>query len=107
VSKERARRRAERVAVAEKDKARRARRVARRARGRAFVQALTPRRRRRTGRLFLRRSRLHRIGIVALPLVAVAAICYLVADPALRFILIALLVLVLPAVVVVVFGRRS
>ena len=45
MSKERARRRAERLAVLEKEKAARARRVARRQRRRALVRKLTPRRR--------------------------------------------------------------
>jgi len=106
VSKERARRRAERLAVAERDKLRRARRVARRQRRRSLVRRLTPRRR-RTGRVFLRRSRGQRAGIVVLPLLAVAAVWYFVPDPALRVVLVALLRLVLPAVVVVVLGRRS
>jgi Flp pilus assembly protein TadB len=106
VSKERARRRAQRLAVADRDKSRRARRVARRDRRRSLVRRLTPRRR-RTGRLLMRRTRGQRAGIVVLPLVAVAAVWFLVPDPALRLLLIALLIFVLPAVVVVVLDRRS
>jgi Flp pilus assembly protein TadB len=105
VSKERARRRAERLVVAERDKAKRARRVARRLRRQELLRGLT-RRRRRTGRLSMR-SRSERLGIVALPLIAVAAVWFLVPELGLRIVLIALLILVLPAVVVVVLGRRS
>jgi hypothetical protein len=107
VSKERARLRAQRTAVAEREKAARARRVSRRLRRQQLLRALKPRRRRRTGRLLVRRSRGQRIGIVVLPILAVAAVWFLVDDPALRLVLLAMLVLVLPAVVVVVLGRRS
>lgn len=111
MSKERARRRAERLVTVERDRARRARRVSRRLRRKALLRRLSPAemaaRRRRTGRLLARRSRGQRAGIVVLPLVAVAAVWYFVAEPALRLILIVLLVLVLPAVVVVALDRRS
>jgi hypothetical protein len=105
VSKERARRRAERLAVLEKEKAARARRVARRQRRRALLRSLTPRRR-SSGRLY-RRSRSQRIGIAVVPLIAAAATWLLVPDLALRIVLIAMIVLILPALVVVVLGRRS
>jgi Flp pilus assembly protein TadB len=105
VSKERARRRAQRVAVAEREKSKRARTVARRQARRTLVRRLTPRRR-RTG-LLLRRSRGQRVGIVLVPLAALAAVWFLVPDLALRLVLTAMVVLVLPAVVVVVLGRRS
>ncbi len=104
MSKERARRRAERLAVLEKEKAGRARRVARRDRRRAMVRTLTPRRR-GTGRLY-RRSRGQRIGIVAVPLVLIGLVWLAVPDLALRIVLTAVLVLVLPVLVVVVLGRR-
>ncbi|MEV6599482.1 hypothetical protein AB0M36_21885 [Actinoplanes sp. NPDC051346] len=104
MSKERARRRAERLAVLEKQKAARARRVGRRDRRRAFVRRLTPRRR-GSGRLY-RRGRAERVGIVVVPLIASALIWFLVPDVALRIVLIALIVLILPALVVVVLGRR-
>jgi Flp pilus assembly protein TadB len=107
VSKERARRRAAREAVLDREKSKRARAVSRRQRRRTLIRTLTPRRRRRTGRLFARRSRGQRLGIILLPLLAVAAVWYLVSDPALRLVLIAMIVLVLPAVVVVVLGRRT
>ncbi|HET9518422.1 MAG TPA: hypothetical protein VFO77_11905 [Actinoplanes sp.] len=106
MSKERARRREQRAAILEREKAVRARRVARRLRRRQLLQSLTPRRR-RTGRLQARRSRGQRIGIVVVPAVLLGALWYLVDDPALRLLLVALLVLVLPALVVVVLGRRS
>jgi Flp pilus assembly protein TadB len=104
VSKERAQRRVERLAVLEKQKAVRARKVARRQRRRAMVRSLTPRRR-SAGRLH-RRSRGQRAGIVLVPIVAAVAVWVLVPDLALRVVLIALIVLVLPALVVVVLGRR-
>jgi Flp pilus assembly protein TadB len=104
VSKERALRRAERLAVLEKQKAARARKVARRQRRRAMVRSLTPRRH-SAGRLH-RRSRSQRVGITLVPVLAAVAIWVLVPDLALRIVLIALIVLVLPALVVVVLGRR-
>jgi DNA-binding TFAR19-related protein (PDSD5 family) len=107
VSKERARTRAARAAAAEKEKAKRARKVARRLRRQALLRSLKPRRRRRTGRLFVRRSRAQRIGLVVVPLLVVGAVWVLVDDPALRLLLLALFVIALPALVVVVLGRRS
>jgi Flp pilus assembly protein TadB len=104
VSKERARRRAERVAVLEREKAARARRVSRRQSRRALVRKLTPQRR-GSGRIY-RRSRAQRAGIVVIPLVAAGLVWFLVPEIALRIVLIALIVLVLPVVVVVVLGRR-
>ncbi|GAB1690471.1 hypothetical protein [Krasilnikovia sp. M28-CT-15] len=105
MSKERARRRAARLAVAEKQKASRARRVVRRQRWRAAQRTLTPRRR-SAGRLH-RRSRAERTGILLVPVVAVAAVWVLVPETALRLALTAMIVLVLPALVVLVLGRRS
>ncbi|UQU63137.1 hypothetical protein COUCH_29550 [Couchioplanes caeruleus] len=104
MSKERARRRAERLAVLEKEKAARARKVARRQRRRTLVRRLTPQRR-SSGRLH-RRSRAQRAGIVVIPLGAAALVWFLVPELALRLVLIAMIVLVLPALVVVVLGRR-
>jgi Flp pilus assembly protein TadB len=106
VSKERARRRAERLVVLEKEKAVRARRVARRQRRRAVVRRLKPGRLPSSGRLH-RRSRGQRIGIVAVPLVAVAVVWLLVPDLALRAVLTAMIVIAVPALVVLVLGRRS
>jgi hypothetical protein len=105
MSKERARRRAERVAVLEKQKAVRARKVARRQRRRALVTRLTPRPG-RSGRLY-KRSRGERLGIVAVPLVLIAAVWVFLPDLALRVVLTTVIVLAAPALVVVVLGRRS
>ena len=106
MSKERARRRAERLAVLEKEKSARARRSTRRQRRRALVTSLRPRRRPRSGTLY-RRSRTQRTGIAVIPLIAALAVWFLVPELALRLVLIALIVLVLPAFVVVVLGRRA
>ena len=100
MSKERARRRAERIAVQEREQLRRDRRQRRR----AAIRKLRPRKR-GVGRL-ARYSRGQRIGIALVPLIAIAAIWVLVPDPALRLVLILMIVLVLPALVVVVLGRR-
>ncbi|GAA0425241.1 hypothetical protein Aca07nite_33680 [Actinoplanes capillaceus] len=105
MSKERARRRAERLAVQEREKAVRARRVARRDRRRVFLRSLKPRFG-RDGRLY-HRSRRQRIGIVVVTLLAVAAVWTLIPDLPLRIILTAMLVLAVPALVVVVLGRRA
>lgn len=105
MSKERARRRAERLAVLEKEKAVRARKVARRQQRRDVVRKLTPKRRGRTGTVH-RFRRAERIGLVVVPLVAASAVWFLVPDVALRIVLIALILLVLPALTVVVLGRR-
>jgi multisubunit Na+/H+ antiporter MnhG subunit len=69
-----------------------------------MVRSLTPRRH-SAGRLH-RRSRSQRVGITLVPVLAAVAIWVLVPDLALRIVLIALIVLVLPALVVVVLGRR-
>lgn len=108
MSRERARLRAAREAERERQRAVRARQVARRERRRALRRRLTPQwRRRRTGRLLARRSRAERAGIVVLTLTVLALIWMLVPDPALRVLLIVLLVLVLPAIVVIALDRRT
>ena len=88
----------------EKEKAARARKVARRQRRRALVRKFTPQRR-GSGRLY-RRSRAQRVGIVVIPLLAATLVWFLVPELALRLVLIAMIVLILPALVVVVLGRR-
>jgi Flp pilus assembly protein TadB len=93
MSKERAQRRAERLAVAEREKAKRARRVARRLRRQDLVRRLTPQRR-RSGQV-LRRSRGERIGIVVVAVLVLAAVWALIPDLALRLVLTVLLALVL------------
>jgi len=105
MSKERARRRAERLAVLEKQKAARARKVARRQRRRDLVRRLTPRPG-SSGRLY-RRSRGERIGIVVLPVVAAAAVWLFVPDPGLRVVLTVMIVIAVPALVVLLLGKRS
>ncbi|MCM4081482.1 hypothetical protein [Paractinoplanes hotanensis] len=105
MSKERARRREERLAVLEKEKAARARKVARRQRRRQLVKRLTPRTR-KTGQLY-RRTRSQRLGILLGLAVAVAAVWLLVPELSLRIVLTAVLVLAAPALVVVVLGRKA
>ncbi len=105
MSKERAHRRAERLAVLEKEKAARARRMARRATRRRLVRRLTLHR--RSSGLIYRRSRSQRLGIVAIPVIAAATVWILIPDLALRLVLILLIVLAVPAMIVVVLGRRS
>ncbi|GGK70757.1 hypothetical protein [Mangrovihabitans endophyticus] len=127
--KERARRRAERLAVLEREKAARARVVQRRERRRALIRRLRPApfrsapfrsapfrpapfrparlrpRRRGAGRL-TRFTRAQRTGIVVVPLLAAGAVWYLVPELALRILLTIMIILVLPALVVVALGRR-
>jgi Flp pilus assembly protein TadB len=105
VSKERARRREERLAVLEKEKAKRARKIARRSRRRAVVRSLKPQIG-RSGRLY-RRSPRQRVGIVVVPLVAIAAVWLFVPDLPLRVVLTILIVLALPVLVVVILGRKA
>jgi hypothetical protein len=102
MSKERARRRAERLAALEKKKATEARRVRRR----ALARKLKPPRIGRSGRLY-RRSRGQRVGIIVVPLAAVALIWLLVPDLALRVVLTVVIVIALPALVVVTLGRKA
>ncbi|WP_436521933.1 hypothetical protein [Actinoplanes sp. HUAS TT8] len=106
MSKERARRRAERLVVEEREKAARARKVARRQRRRTLIRKLAPPRLGRDGRLY-HRSRRQRIGIVIVAAIAIAAVWLFIPDTALRILLTVLLVLAAPALVVVVLGRRS
>ncbi|MBM2615293.1 hypothetical protein JIG36_06920 [Actinoplanes sp. LDG1-06] len=105
MSKERARRREARLAVLEKEKAARARKVARRQRRRQLVRRLTPTTR-NAGRLH-RRSRGERLGILLVPAVAIAAVWLFVPEMSLRIVLTAVLVLAAPALVVVVLGRKA
>ncbi|MEU4236564.1 hypothetical protein [Actinoplanes sp. NPDC026619] len=105
MSKERARRRAERLAVLEKEKAARARKVARRQRRREVVRKLTPRVG-RPGRIY-RSSTRERIGMALVPLLAIAAVWLLVPDVPLRIVLSIMIVIALPVLVVLVRGRRA
>ncbi|MET8084362.1 hypothetical protein [Micromonospora sp. NPDC005197] len=107
MSRERARRRAEREADLARERAARQRRVARRQRRRAVVRRLTPQLRRgRTGRL-ARHTRGERAAIVLLTGAAMILIWTFVDDLALRVALIVLLLLVLPAIVVIALDRRT
>jgi len=107
VSRERARRRAVRLAEAEAQRAARARQVARRERRRALRRRFTVRLpRRRTARLN-RRSRGERAAIAVLTLAALGLVWTLVDALALRLALIALLLIALPAIVVITLGRRT
>ncbi|MGA3527073.1 hypothetical protein [Melissospora conviva] len=107
MSKERARRRAEREAVAERERAARRRVVRRRERRRALLRRLTPAWPfGRTGRLYARRSPRQRAAIAASVVVAIGAIWYLVPDPALRLLLTLLLLLGLPVIIVITLDRR-
>ena len=89
----------------EREKLARAREQARRQRRRVLVRRLTPRVG-RPGRIY-RRSRGERIGIVLVPLVVAAAVWLFVPDLALRVVLTIVIVMALPALVVVVLGRKA
>jgi hypothetical protein len=104
VSKDRARRRAERLAVLEKEKAARARKVARRQQRRVVLRRMTPRLG-SSGRLH-RRSRGQRIGIVVVPVLAAVLVWLVVPDLSLRIVLTAMIVITVPALVVLVLGKR-
>jgi hypothetical protein len=95
----------ERLAVQEREKLVRARKVARRQRRRVLVKRLIPRAG-RPGRIY-RRSRGQRIGIVLVPLLATAAVWLLVPDLALRVVLTIVIVMAMPALVVLTLGKRA
>ncbi|HEX5199495.1 MAG TPA: hypothetical protein VFW27_06090 [Actinoplanes sp.] len=105
MSKERARRRAERLAVQEREREARARKQARRQRRRALARRLTPRIG-RPGRIY-RRSRGERFGIVLVPVLAAAAVWLFVPELALRIVLTIVIVMALPALVVVILGKKA
>lgn len=105
MTKDRARRRATRVA--EQQKEQRAARTAKatRVQKRRAARQQTKPRRGRVGQVGLRRSRAQRIGIgVAAGLAG--AVIWMFADVGLAIGLTALMLLVLPAVVVLLLGRR-
>ena len=89
----------------EREKAARARRTARRQRRRVLLRRLTPRVG-RPGRLY-RRSRGQRIGIVLVPLLAAAVVWLFVPDVSLRIVLTIVIVMAVPALVVVILGRKA
>jgi len=104
MSKLRAQRRAERLAAAEKERAVRERRRRRR----AALRRLRPRLpdRRRTGKLYARRSRAERAGIAIAAVLALGLVWLLIDPLALRIGLTALVLLVAPALVVITLDRR-
>lgn len=105
MSKERAKRRAERLAVLEREKAVRARKAVRHDRLQVLRRRLRPRFG-RDGRIYLRSLR-QRIGIVVVTVLAIAAVWWFIPELPLRIILTAIIVLAMPALVVVVLGRRA
>jgi Flp pilus assembly protein TadB len=107
VSRERARRRAERVAAAEVTRARRERAVLRRQRWRALRRRMRPTLPdRRTGRLFARRSPAQRAGIGIVSLGSLALVWWQIDSLATRIALTAVIVIATPALTVLVFDRR-
>jgi hypothetical protein len=108
MSKERALRRAAREAEAAAARARRERTVARRAKRRRVLRKMTPRLPdRRVGKLLPRRSYGERVLIVVGLLVGLALIWWNFDDLSTRLALTGALIVVLPAIVVIAFGRRS
>jgi hypothetical protein len=108
VSKERAQRRAVRIAEATRERERRARRVARRERRRALVRGLTPRLPdRRTGRLYARRAFAQRLGIGLVAVAAIGLIWWQVDGLSTQIALTIVVIVAAPAVVVLALGRRS
>ena len=107
MSKERARLREQRLAVAAVEREQRARRVARRDRRRSLARRLTPRLPdRRTGKMFARRSRAERVIIVIYAVAGLAAIWWFTDDWTARVGLSLLLLVALPVLVILAFDRR-
>jgi hypothetical protein len=108
VSKERAQRRAVRLAEAERDRTRRARVTARRARRRELARRLTPRLPdRRTGRLYARRAFAQRVAIGLATLLAGCLVWWRVDGLSTRIALTIVIAVAAPAAVVLTFDRRS
>jgi hypothetical protein len=107
MSKERAARRAVRVAQEQRERAARERTMVRRARRRALVRRVTPRLPdRRTGRLYARRSRTQRAAIALVALAAVLLIWLRVEDLNARIALTGLVIVASPALIVLTLDRR-
>lgn len=103
MSKERARRRALRLAETQA----RADAAARRERRKAAIRRLRPRLpRRRTGRLYVRRSRAQRAGIAGAGAMILGLTWYHVDSLAVRIAVTALVLLALPAFVIITLDRR-
>jgi Flp pilus assembly protein TadB len=105
MSKERARRRAEREAVCKQAQANRDRAELRRAKRRALVRKLTPKNRRRAW-LLGRRSPGQRAAIVGVAIGLLWTVWYFVEPWPLRIAFTILAMLALPLLVVVAFDRR-
>lgn len=103
-NKWRAQRRAERLAVAERERAVRQRRNRRR----AVLRRLRPKppSRGRTGKMYARRSRGERAAIAVAGLVVLGVVWLLVDSLALRIGLTALVILAAPALIIVALDRR-
>ena len=107
MSKERAAKRAVRLAQQERERAARERRVARKDARRRIVRRLTPRLPdRRTGRLYPRRSRTQRAAIALVAVVLVGLIWLNFTDLGTRIALTALVAVASPALIVLTLDRR-
>ncbi len=109
MSKERALRRAAREAEEATARAARAREVARRAKRREIKRKLTPKlpKRGRVGKLYPRRKPGERVLIAMVFVILLALVWYEFSDLTTRIALTVVLLLVMPAAVVIAFGRRS
>jgi hypothetical protein len=106
VSRERAHKRAARLAEAARGRAKRERAAARTARRRALRRRLTPRQR-RTGRLYARRAFAERATIAVAAATALGLIWWQFDDLATRLALTVLVAVAAPALVVLTFDRRT
>jgi hypothetical protein len=109
MSKERALRRVAREAEEQAAKAARARKVARKAKQRELARRLTPKlpRRGRVGKLYPRRTKGQRSIVVLVFFALLGFVWYEFDDFTTRIAFTILLLLVLPAAVVLAFGRRT
>jgi len=109
MSKERALRRAAREAEEAAARSARARQVARRAKRREIKRKLTPRlpKRGRVGKLYPRRTTGQRVIVALVFILLVGLVWHEFSDLGTRIALTVVLLLVMPAAVVIAFGRRS
>jgi len=106
MSKERARRRAEREAIALLERARRERKTQRRLRRRAVARRLVPKRPGRTGKLFARRTRAQRATIAIGVILALILVWTLIDSLSTRLGLTAFVLVATPILVVLTLDRR-
>ena len=106
MSKERARRRAEREAVALLERARRERRTQRRLKRRAVARKLVPKRPGRTGKLFARRTPAQRATIAIGVIIALILVWTLIDSLSTRLGLTAFVLVATPILVVLTLDRR-